>query len=57
MEILILSKEIFMKSKTDEKTDEKADDQKDDGQPDTTDMPDLENEESLPREEINHQKD
>ena len=57
MEILILSKEIFMKSKTDEKTDEKADDQKYDGQPDTTDMPDLENEESLPREEINHQKD
>ena len=46
VEILILSKEIFMKSKTDEKTDSKiddeTDDQKDDEQPDTTDMPELE---------------
>ena len=37
--------EIFMGSKVDEKTDDEADDETNE-QPDTTDMPELENEES-----------
>ena len=58
VEILILLKEIFMNSKTDKKkkdketdeeTDEKTDDQKDDEQPDTTDMLELESDESAPQ--------
>ena len=46
MKILILLKETFMKSKTDEKTDDKTDDQKDDEQSDTKDMLELGSEES-----------
>ena len=45
VEILILLKEIFMKSKTGEKTDDETDDQKDDEQPNTKEMPGLESEE------------